>query len=214
MTNLIKSIILIAAWLSATATEAHQPNISSVMLIEQESGTWTVQFNAGILGFQYAVEEEHGKGSYSTVEKFNQLLLAHLRENMEILINSEKVELTKGIVKLGHAATVIFELSEAPEELNQVFVKNEAFKAINNSQSIFSIVKQGLDRDQFILSSENDFQTEVIINNNQILMAESSVNDDNWILIATTFIALLAGLSFVSRKINLYRSPVYHTIKE
>ena len=89
MTNLIKSIILIAAWLSATATEAHQPNISSVMLIEQESGTWTVQFNAGILGFQYAVEEEHGKGSYSTVEKFNQLLLAHLHENMEILINSE-----------------------------------------------------------------------------------------------------------------------------
>ncbi|MEP4532964.1 MAG: hypothetical protein ABJ004_07755 [Cyclobacteriaceae bacterium] len=204
----IKTIILVAIWLSASATHAHQPDISSITLVEQESGAWTAQINAGILGFQYEVESVHGKGSYSSVEEFNHLLLTHLRENIVILVNDEEIELTKGIVKLGHAATVVFELSEVPAELNKVFVKNEGFKSIHNSQSIFSIVKEGLDRDQFIISSDNDFQVEVMINNNQVLMAGNTSSNKNLIIIATAITILLTGLFFVGRKIKLHRSPI------
>lgn len=213
MKKIFKSIAMGLFLLSIVTAKAHQPDISSITLIEQETGDWTVQINAGILGFQYEVESIHGEDSYSSVEEFNQLLLAHLRENIHILVNGEEIELTKGIVKLGHAATVVFELSEVPAELNKVFIKNEGFKSIHNSQSIFSIAKEGLGGDQFILNEDNNYQVHVALEGDQIFISETNQGFNWGILVVIVAIAGVFGLPLYYERLRqlLFNSKELNT---
>lgn len=178
-------------WLSALSANAHQPDLSSVTLIEQESGQWTMQINASMTAFQYEVWNEFGKDAYATPEEFNQLLLSHLREKIELKVNDDAVILGDGFVKLGHATAVVFNLSEIPKVMEEVSITNFGFKTIHHSQSVFSIVKEGLDKSQFVLSEENDYQLNVKMKDNQVLVSETSSTDYQMVVIV---IAMIIGL--------------------
>ena len=140
MKKYIKTIVAVALLFCATSiAKAHPTNISSIMLIEQEPGEWIVQVNTSLTAFQYEIRHAFGENSYASPEEFNELVVKHFRKHMSVKINGEKVELTDGVVVLGHATTLGFRLSGIPESgINDISVKNEGFKNIGKSKSIFS----------------------------------------------------------------------------
>ena len=199
MKKILKPIVVVAILLSITTANAHQPDISSVTLIEQESGQWTMQINASMTAFQYEVWNAYGKDSYATPAEFNQLLLSHLREKIELKVNGGAVILGDGFVKLGHATAVVFNLSEIPKLIEDVSLANFGFKTIHHSQSVFSIVKEGLDNSQFVLSEANDYQLNVKMKDNQVLVSETSSTDYQMVVIVIAmFIGLFAIFLFRS----------------
>ena len=214
MKKVLKSVLAAVLWLLAVSANAHQPDISSFTLIEHESGQWMLQLNASMTAFQYEVRNAYGEDSYASPEAFNQLLVNHLKKQIAIQVNGEEVTLRNGLVKLGHATTVAFELSEVPEAVTEVFVQNRGFENIHDSKVIFSIVKEGVERKQFVLNEENNFHLSVSLKEHRVLLAETLPND-YWIVIPVmVMIAGLLGLLFFKkrRRRKTIILPISHTI--
>lgn len=198
MNKLKLNLIVLLFLFSVTRTSAHPADVSSIALIKGESGKWTVQLISSMTAFQYEVRNAFGEDSYASPEEFNKLLLDHLRKHISLRINSKDLSLGNGLVKLGHATAVIFELNGVPDQINQVSVKNESFKTMHNSRSIFTISKEGLTQEKIILNKENNYQVNVSLENNRVLIAEeASFNNDRlMIIIALTIVCLLGLLLF------------------
>ncbi len=191
MKKIFKSIVIAIVMLSAVTANAHQPDISSFTLIEQPAGQWLLRLNASMTAFQYEVKNAYGEDSYASPEEFTQLLLNHLKAQIAIRFNGEDVTMENGMVKLGHATAVAFQLSGVPKVVDEVHVKNKGFENIQKSQVIFNIIKEGVDRDHFILNEVNDYQLNVSLLNNQILLSETPLNGNRTTL--AVFI-IMAGL--------------------
>ncbi|MEQ8416645.1 MAG: hypothetical protein RIB71_19340 [Imperialibacter sp.] len=207
MKKIMKSILAMVAFLSATSAIAHQPDISSFTLIEKETGQWMLQLNTSMTAFQYEVRKAYCKDSYASAEEFNQLLLTHLKEQIDIRINDKEVTLENGMVMLGHATTVAFELYGVPDTVEEVFVANKGFQSIHRSQVIFSVVKEGLARSRFVLNTANDYQLNVSLKGNQLMIAEASSPRVYWMAPATVAIAF-ALFGFLFYGIN-FRKTVW-----
>ncbi|MEQ9100082.1 MAG: hypothetical protein RIF36_15655 [Imperialibacter sp.] len=207
MKKIMKSILAMVAFLSATSAIAHQPDISSFTLIEKETGQWMLQLNASMTAFQYEVRNAYGEDSYASAEEFNQLLLTHLKEQIDIRINDKEVAFENGMVMLGHATTVAFELYGVPDTVEEVFVANKGFQSIHRSQVIFSIVKEGLARSRFVLNEANDYQLNASLKGNQLMIAEASSPRVYWMAPATVAIAF-ALFGFLFYGIN-FRKTVW-----
>ncbi len=194
MKKLLKSIVIAVVSLTTLSVSAHQPDYSSIILIEQETGEWTMQLNASMTAFQYEVRNAYGDNSYSSPDEFNQLLLTHLKDKIAIQMNGETMTMGTGLVKLGHETAVVIELSGIPEGLDEIFISNLAFKNIHHSQAVFSIIREGLDKSRFVLSEENDYQVRVTLEENQVLIAETPSQGFPIMLVST---AILIGLGLV-----------------
>jgi hypothetical protein len=206
MKKIVKSIVIIIAWLSAVSANAHQPDISSLTLIEQQPGQWMLQLNASLTAFQYEVRNAYGEDSYASPEEFNQLLLKYLRGQISIQVNGEDVILGNGLVQLGHAATVAFEITEVPEVLENVFVRNKGFENIHHSQVIFVIVNEGFEKNHFLLNEANNFQLDVSMKDNQVLSAAPSWFDNRATLVTMLIITGLVG--FVLYKTSFRKTAI------
>ncbi len=193
MKKLFKALVIALIWLSSGTVSAHQPDISSFTIIESQPGLWMLQLNASMTAFQYEVVNAYGENSYSSPEEFNEMLVNYLKKQISIQVNGEEVMLEKGLVRLGHATTVAFELSGVPEQFDHVFVKNMGFENINKSQIIFSIIKEGMYEDHFILNEENDFQINLSLNEDQVLVADSNSNTIWMTLVAIVIITAVMG---------------------
>lgn len=208
MKNILKTILFSIVMLSAVSAKAHQADISSFTLVEEQPGHWMLQLNASMTAFQYEVRNAYGIDSYASPEEFNQLLLTHLKSNISIEVNGKNIMLENGLVQLGHATTVAFELTGVPKTLETVFVKNKGFENINRSQAIFTIVKEGVDKSSFLLSEANEYQLKVSVVDNQVLLADTSWIE-NWpALLAVAVLSTLGGLVFY--KVSSKKTTLSH----
>jgi hypothetical protein len=155
--------------------KAHQPDISTTMLVEKDQNQWLLQISGALTGFQYAIKDHYGDAAYATPEEFQDLVLNHLQENLSIIFNDhDKVSFANGFVKLGHETNVVFEIKTVPNTIESIQVKNSSFKNIYHNQSALIILKKGIEQQQFILNNDNEHQVEVIINGNKFQLVKQS----------------------------------------
>lgn len=165
---LIMGTMLIAGFLPAFTARPHQPEISSTMLVERNDGAWVLQVRAALLAFEYEVHTHFGKDSYKTPEEFNGLVIRHLMEHISITANDQdSVSLQNGAVKLGHEASVVFELQGMPKKMKTVTVSNSGFQDIHDNQGALIIVKKGFKKQQFLLNNQNAHSARLKIVKNQ-----------------------------------------------
>lgn len=139
--------------------KAHSPDVSTTLLVQQDDNKWVLQIRAALTAFEYVVAEEFGKSSYSTPEEFREMVLKGVKENTGIIFNkNNSVTLSNGLVKLGHETSVNFELEGTVEDLSSLDFANTTFSAIPRNKGALYVVKQGYDREQFILSKDNDYK--------------------------------------------------------
>lgn len=170
--------IFIGFFLVTFGASAHQPDISTAMLIEQGKGHWVLQLNTSLTALQYEVKTHFPEGAYKTPEEFQQLVIDHMRENLIVVFNkTDTTSLKNAYVKLGHAASVVFELSNVPETMNEVYVKNESFKDIHRNQCAFGIVKKGISSDQFALNENNQHEVRLILKEDQFVSVTADSNE-------------------------------------
>ena len=96
---LIMLCVLCISW----GVKAHQPDLSSTILVEQGENKWVLQIRAALTAFEYEIEQTYGKDSYETPEEFQDLVIKHVQEHISILYNKANTAvLQNGKVKLGH----------------------------------------------------------------------------------------------------------------
>jgi hypothetical protein len=152
--------------LNITFSYAHQPDIASTFLIEQEDNNWVFQMRGALTAFQYAVKINYPDTTYATPEEFQAFVLEFVKENLIIRFNGQdSIRLENGFVKLGHETNVLFNVTGIPKNINSVFFKNSAFKDISRSQNALVILKKDFEKDQFILTKKNNHTVNLLVNN-------------------------------------------------
>lgn len=154
---MMKYFLSICLAVTSLLAQAHQPDLSSTLLVEQEDGSWILTIRASLTAFEYEVHTKYGEDSYKTPEEFKELVICHLTESIWIGFGrNQAVSLEDGFVKLGHETNVVFRLLGMPKTLSNLIVENDCFKNIHGNQSALIILKKGFEKKQFILSPSNN----------------------------------------------------------
>ncbi|WP_179352527.1 hypothetical protein [Winogradskyella vidalii] len=153
----VLSLYVLGLLFFTPSVKAHQPEISTTMLVENSNKVWVLQINASLTAFQQEIKLHYAETPYSSPEEFRQMVIDHIKNNLDLEFNGNyKVALSHGLVKLGHETKVVFELEGVPKEISSVVVKNKTFQDIYNNKSAVVILKEGFDKDNFVLTKDNN----------------------------------------------------------
>lgn len=187
---------------------AHNPDVSTTMLVEKENNIWVLQISSSLTAFQQEVRTHFSETPYKTPEEFQQMVLEHIKNNLEISYNNgSKITFGQGIVKLGHETKVVFEVFGIPSNLQSLQVTNTTFKDIGRSQSALFIFKDGFSKDQFILNNENEHSLELKASGNKFIESNKLKASFNSTFAIIIVISLLA-FSFIVQKTILSKVTI------
>lgn len=204
---MLRGIILCCCVFFSFIAKAHQPDISTTMLVEKDSNQWILQINGALTGFQYAIKAHYGDSAYDSPEAFQDLVLAHLKENLNICINDkETVSFKNGFVQLGHETKVGFEVIGIPKEIKSIQFKNSSFKDIYHNQSALVILKKGVESNQFLLNNENQHELKLVRTGNQFKLVDEATKNSSYIIGILILLGLTIGFYVLNKKFNLIKT--------
>lgn len=194
-------IICLSLLLSCTTAKAHQPDLSSTLLVEQGENKWILQVRAALTAFEYEVEKRFGASAYTSPEEFKKLISSYVKEDIIIQCNDKTpTVLQNGKVKLGHETSITYEVMGLPENIQSLVVKNTSFSHIPRNQSALIVLKKGFSKDQFILNNNNKHTVELKVMNTKFELVNPTQGNTNYFLVIFVAISLVIGvLYFVYR---------------
>ena len=174
---MIRNILVLCLLASSWMAQAHQADLSTTMLVEQNEDQWVFQIRASLTAFQYEVRTHFAETPYKTPEEFKDFVIEHVKNNVTIYFNeTDFVTLRNPYVKLGHETNVVFEVVGVPKNIESVFVKNSSFKDIHHNQSALVLLKKGFEQEQFVLNDANEHTMQLVTNNNKFENSETITN--------------------------------------
>ena len=195
------SYLLLLLLFFTQSVKAHQTEVSTTMLVENENNTWVLQISASLTAFQKEIRMHYAETPYKTPEEFKQMVLEYVKRNLQIEFNNKQsITLGEGVVKLGHETKVAFEVYGVPETINSVLVKNETFKDIHRNQSALVILKEGVERKQFVLNTDNNHLINLELDGNTF----QRVEEQNISASSINIILIILGLivfGFIAQKV-------------
>ncbi|MEL7159238.1 MAG: hypothetical protein AAFN92_00660 [Bacteroidota bacterium] len=170
-----KPLLIIAILCLPYGLRAHQPDISSTMLVEQTEEIWLLQVRGALTAFEYLVQDHYGASTYATPEEFRQLVDEYLRSRISIEFGGgEMATLADGAVKLGHETMVTYRLDASLSDAASLVVTNTSFRPIRHNQNVLYFVRAGAAREQFILSDDNDQRVKLEASEGKFVLAAPS----------------------------------------
>ncbi len=154
---------------------AHQPDLSSLMIYEQ-NGKSILLIKSSLTAFEQEIIYLYGKDSYKTPQEFQQLVIKHFQKNCLITINDETIQFASPQVILGHETTVVAELSNRPKTIKSVYLKNTLFKDMPNNVCEVILTLNNLPQKQFILGSNLYLDAKLKVENGRWLVAETGTD--------------------------------------
>lgn len=198
----MKNIILATLLLFGKFAYAHTPDLSSLMIYEQ-NGKYLLIIKSSLTAFQGEVDYIFKKNAYKTPEEFQQLVLKHFQNNCSVIINNETIKFINPQVQLGHETTLFAELDAVPDDIKSINVKNAMFEDMPNNMCELILINKGFVQKQHILSAGNNNEVLLKAENNNWIEEKTShpISDNADVLIGIGFIIMtcIAGF-FVYRK--------------
>ncbi|WP_397363153.1 hypothetical protein [Olleya sp. R77988] len=176
---------------------AHNPDVSTTMLVEKDDNQWVLQISASLTAFQQEIKTHFAE--YKTPEEFQQMVLEHIKNNFDIKFNdNQAITLSNGMVKLGHETKVIFEVLGVPSDIKKVYIKNSAFKDIHNNKSALVFLKEGFNKEHFTLNNKNNHTLKLVIDDNKFVL--ETINKASFLSANMGYallVVLLLGLLYI-----------------
>lgn len=161
----MKSIYLILLLFCARLVQAHEPNLSNLMIYEQ-NGKCFIVIKGSLTAFEGEVDYLFGKNAYKSPEEFQQLVIKHFQNNCLIVINDEEIKFKDPKVMLGHETTLFAELLNTPNKFNSIYVRNTLFKDMPSNMCEIILMLKGISQKQHILSNGNEHEVKLKVENN------------------------------------------------
>ncbi len=154
---------------------AHSPAQSSIVLMEDKSGQWTLQLRAALTAFEQVVHQEFTADSYSTPEEFKELTAKLLGSNLKLFINDQEITLNNPVIKLGHESIAVYQI-DLPEDIQTIWIQNQLFRDMHRSKSIFMFLNKGLKRTLFNMENSNYYTVSLKLENGQFVPVNLAKN--------------------------------------
>ena len=167
----MKFILLLIVSLLLNVAYAHQPDLSAMMVYEQ-NGKSILVLKGALTAFEGEVDFHFKKGAYKTPEEFIQLVTKHFEKNCLVTINNEVIKLENLRVILGHETTLFAELVNKPKNPETIYITNTFFKDMPNNQCELILTENGLPQYQYIFNDKNDHEVKLTIEKNKWVFEE------------------------------------------
>ena len=207
---MIRNILVLCLLASSWMAQAHQADLSTTMLVEQNEDQWVFQIRASLTAFQYEVRTHFAETPYKTPEEFKDFVIEHVKNNVTIYFNeTDSVTLRNPYVKLGHETNVVFEVVGVPKNIESIFVKNSSFNDIHRNKSALVLLKKGFEKEQFVLNNDNEHSAELIVNEKSFELKDnqniSVASFSNSYMKLGLIILLLGSLTYLGIKFSKRR---------
>lgn len=185
---------------------AHQIDVSTTMLVEKDNNTWFLQVRASLTAFKKEVMTYYEHAPYKTAEEFKSMVLEHLKNNIQISFDGDQeLKLTNGLVKLGHEANVVFQITNVPNNIKKLTIKNSSFSSIKKNQSGLVIFKEGFQKEHFILNNDNNHTLSLSVKKNKFEVINTQQAGVLYLnnFLVFSFLLILPIFFYVERKKNI-----------
>ncbi len=208
----MKSFVLFLLLLSTNIVQAHQPDLSNLMIYEQ-NGKYLLVIKTSITAFEGEIDYLFGKNAYKSPEEFQQLVIKHFQKNCKLVMNNENIKLINPKVILGHETTLFAELSNVPKTISSIYVKNTLFKEMPVSLSELILTLNSVPQKQWLLNNVNNYEVELQLENNSWIVVEDTSPNTTFILLVIGVLILSASIVsvIVNRKRKLFPKLYFNT---
>jgi hypothetical protein len=136
---------------------AHNPQVSTISIIQNENKKWSVFVTAPLYTCQFAIKENYPEINMDSIRpsEMQKLILDLVKSNLKI--NGDDVlKLTNDKVQLAHETSVFFEISN--DDFLPTAISFTAFSQLYNHFTLLKIVSKTEKEITYILNTENTFQ--------------------------------------------------------
>lgn len=198
-----KLLFIIALTFISISVSAHNPNTASVV-ISPINGVWVAQFTISQEGANYALKLYYADKDLSSISEtdYKKLYIDYLRKKIALVVDSKKITLSSGGIKLGnHQTDIKLLLPDFPRNYNVVDLRipmfeengqqNTVVKFLDNTKSIRKVMNQS---NEFGISFKNS-DTGFIENKNSEIKSKKIIS-----VISVVLLIVATGIYFFTKR--------------
>ena len=136
---------------------AHNPQVSTISIIQNEYKKWSVFVTAPLYTCQLAIKEKYPEINMDSIRpsELQKLILELVKSNLKI--NGDNIlKLTNDKVQLAHETSVFFDISN--DNFLPTAISFTAFSQLYNHFTLLKIISKTEKEITYILNTENTFQ--------------------------------------------------------
>ena len=190
-----KKILFLILINICTKAFAHNPQVSTISIIQQENKKWSVFITAPLSTFQMAIVANFPTLNIDSLDVYAiQNIIPDLLRNNLIINESENINLINKKIQVAHETTIYFELSDT-SSIRQI--KFTTFSKLTDHFTLFKIVPLNKKEITYILNSDNNYVFQLNQSDNKIKINYSIVFE--YLLVA---LFILPIFYFMIKKFN------------
>ncbi|MFY8165428.1 MAG: hypothetical protein ACOVJ8_02480 [Sediminibacterium sp.] len=152
----IRSLILLL--LLVNSASAHNPQVSTISIIQNENNKWSVFITAPLYTCQSAIQENYPSLKIDTLNALEtQKLILNLVKTSFIINGDNNVKLINDKIQLAHETTLYFDIQSDKPNFSPSVVSFSAFSKLTNHFTLLKIVPNKGKEISYILNSDNGF---------------------------------------------------------
>jgi hypothetical protein len=152
----IRSLILLL--LLVNSASAHNPQVSTISIIQNENKKWAVFITAPLYTCQSAIHENYPSLKIDTLNAFEtQKLILNLVKTSFIINGDNTVKLINDKIQLAHETILYFDIQSNNNDFSPLTINFSAFSKLINHFTLLKIVPNKGKEISFILNSDNEF---------------------------------------------------------
>lgn len=161
--DVVKNIFLFFSCiiLCCSSVLAHNPEISTTVIANNGDQNWIVKVTTALTALEHEINVKYGEDAFNSPEEFNELVIKHLLDEIELLVNNKKVTLVNGMVNLGHETSVTFFTDKFPLVIKEIEFTNSAFSNIYKNRGVLFFLIEGFAKAKFDLRNKNNHQVKL-----------------------------------------------------
>ncbi len=135
---------------------SHNPQVSTISIIQNENKKWSVFVTAPLYTCQLAIKEKYPEMNMDSIRpsEMQKLILDLVKSNLKI--NGDAVlKLTNDKIQLAHETSVFFDV--AKDDFSPTEISFNAFSHLYNHFTLLKIVSKTEKEITYILNTENTF---------------------------------------------------------
>ena len=135
---------------------SHNPQVSTISIIQNENKKWSVFVTAPLYTCQLAIKEKYPEMNMDSIRpsELQKLILDLVKSNLKIN-GDEDLKLTNDKVQLAHETTIFFDINN--DHLLPTEISFTAFSQLYNHFTLLKIVSKTEKEITYILNTDNKF---------------------------------------------------------
>lgn len=210
-----KLILLFAGIVLSLTTRAHNPQLSTVTMVQDAGKQWGLLVTVPLTTCEVAL-----RGSYAgmatdsmDMNRFTDSLADLIKKQSLFIVNgSDTLTLTTAKINPGHETEIFFQFQERVDSVGSLRVVFDPFASLTDHNTIFRMYQSGQSAGNFILNRENNYSLTLEKEGERFSVFEQPPISQNNLMLPILLISILL-LSAVAIAYKVLSNKVYPSPK-